>query len=490
MDHTTSRRDFLKQALAAAAAATSPVDLIAASGNVGARRRPAKKVVVVGAGLAGLSAAYELTRAGHDVTILEARTRPGGRVHTLREPFSDGLYAEAGAARIPDNHHWTLKYARLFGLKLDPFYPSLLADALCVRGTRIAVAPGAKPDLGQAPLDLTEEERRLGFDGMFEKYVVATAKRLGDVNAPGWPTASIGEYDRMTGTEFLRKQGASPDAVALLELPFSTPRDDDTSALWLLREVALDLDSKRLYKIRGGNDLLPKAFAARLADKILYGAPVARIEHDERRVRVVFLQGGASRTLAADRVICTIPFPVLRRIEIAPDLTPEKRRAIEELRYDSVTRVYLQSKRRYWERDGFNGFAITDAPEEVWHPTFDQAGTRGILLSYMFDAQARRVGAMREGERVDHILAHVETIFPGMREHVEGGVSKCWDEDEWARGAYALARPGQMRELFPHVARPEGRVHFAGEHTSAWNGWMQGALDSGHRAAREVDEAA
>src|SRR5215204_4115864 len=119
------RRDFLQQAVITAAALSAPpLKTFAASQGLQRRGAP-KKVVVIGAGLAGLSAAYELSHAGHDVTVLEARTRPGGRVYTLRDPFAEGLYAEAGATRIPNHHHFTIKYAELFGLTLDPFEPDL-----------------------------------------------------------------------------------------------------------------------------------------------------------------------------------------------------------------------------------------------------------------------------------------------------------------------------------------------------------------------------
>jgi monoamine oxidase len=129
-----------------------------------------KKVLVVGAGLAGLVAAYELTQAGHDVTVLEAQLRPGGRVQTVREPFSDGLYTEAGAARIPDNHDLTLHYAKHFGLTLVPFFPNNLARVFRIGGKRIKSASWTDLDLSQVPLNLTAEERRMGMAGLLQKY--------------------------------------------------------------------------------------------------------------------------------------------------------------------------------------------------------------------------------------------------------------------------------------------------------------------------------
>src|SRR5262245_35366155 len=169
MRESIRRRDFLKQpAVAAATLSSSSLDTFAFLQRNLERRGAPKKVIIVGAGLAGLSAAYELTQAGHDVTVLEARTRPGGRVHTLRDPFADGLYADAGAARIPDHHHFTLQYAELFGLKLDPFQPVDLPSIYHVRGKRIRVTRGQNMEW---PYDLSAEERTLGLDGMRQKYI-------------------------------------------------------------------------------------------------------------------------------------------------------------------------------------------------------------------------------------------------------------------------------------------------------------------------------
>jgi len=141
---------------ATATLSLSPLATFALDNRSLERRGAAKRVIIVGAGLAGLSAAYELTQAGHDVTVLEARPRVGGRVHTLRDPFPEGLYAEAGATRVPNHHHFTIRYAELFGLTLDPFEPLDVPSVYHVRGQRIQVTPGQKVEW---PYDLTSEER-------------------------------------------------------------------------------------------------------------------------------------------------------------------------------------------------------------------------------------------------------------------------------------------------------------------------------------------
>jgi len=484
------RRDFLKQTAGAAGALSASTLNTFAFGQRSLERRGApKKVIIIGAGLAGLSAAYELTQAGHDVTVLEARTRPGGRVHTLRDPFAEGLYAEAGAARVPNHHHFTLKYVELFGLKLDPFQPADLPSVYHVRARRIQVTPGQKVDW---PYDLTTEERALGLRGMRQKYIWSMLGELGDVTDPSWPpTEILKKYDQMNRSEFWRSRGASSEAVELLSLGGIDDRIETWSTLFMLRNQALNQKLNQYYKIRGGNDLLPKAFANRLSEKIHYAAPVVRIEQSAKGVIAVFLHAGSHHTLTGDYLICAVPFTVQKDIEVAPPFSVEKQRAIEQLPYLSASKVFLLTKNRFWVSDGQSGFATTDLPiSQVWDMTYKQPGTRGILQAFPLSLHSRRVTGMSEKERVNFALQQVEMIYPGIREHFEGGVTKCWDEDEWALGASAYYKPGQFSSLLPHVSRPEGRIYFAGEHTSVWiDGWMQGALESGNRAAHEVNSA-
>jgi monoamine oxidase len=361
---------------------------------------PAKKVLVLGAGMAGLVAAYELSNLGHDVTVLEARTRPGGRVHTLREPFSDGLFAEEGAARIPDNHDLTLKYVKEFELPLEPFYPQRLNALRFDRGRREEV-----------PID--------GFT------------------------------DAMTG-HFGGDLGGNPE---------------------------------RWRKIKGGTDLLPKAFADKLGAKIQYGSPVVRIDQDEKEARVVFRKSGQPQTLTADRVLCTIPFSVLRNIEL-PALSSRKRDLIKNTHYDAVARVYLQMKNRVWEDKGFNGFVFTEGAIEIWEPTWNQPGPRGILMTYARPGEAERITNLKENERIATTLKQLDGMFGGLRETFERGATKCWLDDEWSRGAWGFVGFGN----YLSASAADGRIHFAGEHLSPWSSWMQGALWSGLRAVKEIDE--
>jgi monoamine oxidase len=485
------RREFLKQTvLGAAALSASSINSFAFGQRTLERTGAPKKVIIIGAGLAGLSAAYELTQVGHDVTVFEARTRPGGRVYTLRDPFPEGLHAEAGATRVPDNHNFTIRYCELFGLALDPFEPTNVPSLYYVRGQRIRVTPGQKVNW---PYDLNSEERVLGLSGMRQKYIWSMLGELGDVTDPSWPPPDlIKKYDQMNRSDFWRSRGASPEAVALMSVGGIDDRVESWSTLFMLRNQALHQKSTRHYKIRGGTDLLPKAFASRLTNKIFYGAPVVRIEQNAKAVTARFRQAGGYQTMTGDYLICAVPFSVQKNIEVAPAFSVEKQRAIEQLPYLSASKIFLQTKDRFWTNEGLSGFAMTDLPiGQVWDMAYVQPGRRGILQAFPISLHSRRVTDMSENKRINFALAQVEIIYPAMRNQFEGGVTKCWDEDEWARGASAYYKPGHFASLLPYVARPEGRIHFAGEHTSVWiDGWMQGALESGNRVAREVNNAA
>jgi monoamine oxidase len=242
--------------------------------------------------------------------------------------------------------------------------------------------------------------------------------------------------------------------------------------------------AERWQKIKGGTDLLPKAFARRLEGKIIYGAPVVKIDQDANAARVVFTKAGAQQTLSSDTVLCTIPFSVLRNISL-PALSSRKRDAIKRTQYDAVSRVYVQTKNRFWQERGLNGFAFTKGAIEIWQPTWNQPGPRGILMTYARPGEAERITKLKENERIETTLSQLDAIFAGVRGNFERGATKCWLEDEWARGAWGLVRFTD----FATAMVQDGRIHFAGEHLSAWVSWMQGALSSGLRAVKEIDEA-
>ncbi len=477
-----TRRAVLRAGLAAAAGAALPW-------RATADERPGgRRVLVLGAGLAGLAAALELVASAHDVVVLEARARPGGRVFTLREPFADGLHAEAGAATVFDVHALTLKYLRLAELELDPLPSAHLASLVDLDGRRVEVRADGHADWGLA---LAPHERGLTRRELWERYVGGLLEDLSTLDEPF--SARLGAWDDHTFAELLRRRGASPDALRLLRLgapDLLGEGIDETSAACALQEFAHRARVKSVFTVRGGSDLLPRALARLLGARVRYGCAVTGVEQDERGARVHGLRGGARFTLSADRVVCALPFSVLRHVDVSPALSPAKRRAIDELPYTSVTRVYAQVSRRFWLEAGHSGVVLSGRERaSVFDRAPNQPGPRGILEAFSAGPLARRLTAMSERERQSALLDDLRRWHPALADHYEGGASYAWDADPWARGAYTWLRPGQLSAIGAHVPRPEGRLHFAGEHTSAWAGWMQGALESGERAAREVRDA-
>lgn len=489
-----TRREFLWKSLLGAGAlsawglpgleaVTNSLPSTAAEGSAG------KRVVILGAGLAGMVAALELLGAGHDVTLLEASLRPGGRVHTLREPFSDGLYAEAGAGRVPEWHDLTLRYIKQFGLEseLEPYRPSQGIEITYLRGKRIRLKAGQPLALANLPFDFSAEERSLTDDDLEARYWDPYLKMMGNPSAADRPSAELAKLDSLTWPEAMRRMGASKSAVDLL---VALNGFANNSALDFFRDQLGHRGAKSMSHIRGGNDRLPRAMAAQLSDKIRYGAEVVRIEQRAASVMVSCREAGGLHQLEADRVICTIPFPVLRRLEIVPGFSPVKREVIEKLYLDPVVRVYAQTRRRFWEDEGLNGFASTDDPVEIWQPTFSQPGRRGIVHTYLEDGLTLKISQLPVTDRIAHSMEVLERVFPGMRENTEGIYQWSWADQPFARGAYTVSFVGQVLAWGKTAREPEGRIHFAGEHASAFPGWMQGAIESGLRAAREVHTAA
>jgi monoamine oxidase len=487
MAYKVLRRTFLKNSIVSGAAlALAPPFLARRAARAGPVGR-SQKVIVVGAGIAGLTAAYELMNAGHDVTVLEARMRPGGRVHTLRDEFSDGLYAEGGAYDFSDAYTLLQHYIRLFNLPVeetDAAEKRIDAnDVFYLRGKRYVVAAGTSPDW---PYQLSKEERKLGPEGLWNRYMAVASGQIRDPLTPDWPDAAARKLDAGTVNEFLRKQGASEGVISLLQM---ASLGEDFSYVSALQDVMWQTffdRGKTWSKLRGGNDQLPKAFAEKLGTRMHYGAEVRRVTQDKEKVTLSVSRAGQLEQVEAERVVLTIPFSVLRGVELDSSFPPQKRSVIANLQYYPLTRIYLQSRSRFWTQQGTSGSADTDLPiRTIVDHTSSQPGTRAILGTETSGPNARVVTGMTPEERLRWGLANVSKVFPEMGENFEGGTSIVWDQEPWSIGAAAYYAPGEMTTMFPHVATVEGRVHFAGEHTSTLF-VMEGAAQSGVRVAHEI----
>lgn len=488
MSNSMNRRQFIRGlGLSTAALALMPnIARATKRGGLTLESSP-KNVVILGGGLAGLSAAYELKKIGHTVTILEARKTPGGRVRTLRN-FSDGLYAEGGPIAFPQNHTFTAGYAQELGLPIRFSFKIGFDSVAHINGQIFRIGSGSNT----VPLDLKPGERQAGVFQLPMYYLEKYMRDVGNPRRANWPPDSLRDIDALSLKQFLEQEGASPaaiDIIAASQLGLLGYGIDGLSAMDAAVTEAIATDSA-FYEFVNGNDELPFALKKKVKKQFLKQAVVQRIEQTENGVIVTYTQGGETLTITADRVICTIPFPVLKNIDVFPAFSAEKQQAINELKLTPVTRTYLQFRNRMWEADKLDGYGITDLDiQNTYSPTLTQLGTRGILTSYTGGQRALDLGAMSESDRQDLVLRQMRSLFGRVDKQYESGTSQIWHEDPWTKGAFTYFEPGQMSTLLPIAQRPEGRIHFAGEHTSAWHGWMNGALESGNRAASEVNSA-
>jgi monoamine oxidase len=464
------------------------------------------KVVILGAGVAGLTAAYELGRAGYGVQLLEARSFPGGRAQTARRGFTDvdvngvrqvcdfdeGLYINIGPWRIPYWHRSTLHYVRRFKVPVELFNND--NDAAYVfmekgqgplsgkpvrKGMIAADARGYTAELmaklatrGDLDAALSPVDRQLFIDYLVGEGRLSGADRK-YLGTPGrgydvWPGAGV---DPGPG------KPAPPFAFA----------DVMDSRLWAVLSSVSEIDQQRtMFEPVGGMAEIPKAFARNIPDGVIrYGARVERIRQGPHGVSVAFTgSDGKPGEAAGDYLICTIPLSVLKTIPM--DASKPFRAAMQDVAYAPVNKIGLQMRRRFWEEDHwiYGGHVINDIPGigAISLPSSGWMGEKGVVLGYYaFGAEAVKVSLKSPEERAKFAVAAGQRVFPQYAESFETAFSKCWHLDPLNLGGWAEWSDEGRRTAYPLLCEPDGRIYLSGEHLSYLGGWQAGGIESAWR---------
>lgn len=458
-----------------------------------------KKIIIIGAGMAGLVSSSLLKQAGHNVTILEATDRVGWRVYTLRGDLRDGQYLEAGAMRIPHTHLLVLEYIKKFKLPVNRFFNSTPNDIIYIKGSKTRFkAYEQNPDILSFPV--SPQEKGKTAKELLQLAIKPVTDFIEQNPKRNWPWV-IKELDKYSMDTYLRYNPfgvtLSPGAIEMIKVILTLEGLMELSFLELLRELLiLFTPDITFYEITGGNDQLPKAFTTQLKDDIFYGQKVRKIVQHDNQVTIHSVHKILEPfQITGDLAIVTIPFSVLQFVEIEPrnSFSENKWKAIRELNYAGSTKTGIQFKNRFWEREGlYGGQTVTDLPiKYIQYPSHNLGiqGSGVILGSYTWEADAVPWDSLENDDRLEYVLKNLATIFgKQVFSEFQAGVSHSWVRYPYSAGAFTMFKPEQVKELTPYISTPEGRVHFAGEHASTTHAWIEGAIESGIHAAYEVND--
>ena len=482
-----------------------------------------RKVAVIGAGMSGMVVASLLRRAGYEVSIFEANTRIGGRIKTIRSPFSPGLFGEAGAMRLVTSYQLVFKYIEMFGLETFPFinHDEKGNELIFVNGVRVTRNeyeadpdrlgfPTVGGERGRTAQDLWAGSET--SEGALQpiQRIIDPAKG-GQATLANWATV-IEQYGHYSVRGYLKEVAQySEGAIEMVEVMLNL---ESRSNLSLIQQIVETLDhdpSSQYFGITGGMDRLPLAFADHLrCDGVQFHLNHMLVGLDRAAAPVAMtFQAGEGQALnrpygagipapprhtkfEADAVVLTVPFPMMRYLDVKPPFSQEKRKAIRELNYNAATKIFLEFDDRFWEKnDGiFGGQTITDlASRFIYYPStgFRDDGGGVVISSYVWATEARGWDSLTEKQRVELSLNDVARIHGDyIRDHFVVGTSQSWLVDDFSMGEAAMLAPGQIQELEGTIPFPEGDVYFAGDATSFKIAWIEGAIEAGIRVALQI----
>lgn len=467
-----SRRDVLKAALAASAGV-----LIASCASRPSRKSSSNaRVLIVGAGFAGLACAHELSNAGFDVCVLEARRRVGGRVMSLRD-FVPGKYVEGGGELIGSNHSTWLAFAQRFELSfLDTAEDEDAESPIFLRGHRLSKSEAE--DLYHA-LDATARQMN------------ALAEPID--SAEPWKSAGALALDRQSCAQWIAALDASDLCKHALDVEWTTNNGVATERQSLLAQLAQvkggGLEKywtdTELYRCAGGNDQLATAIANELgSERLRLGCAVRSIRVDDSHVRA---ESGDGATFYADHLVLCIPPSVWQRIEFTPALP-----SILQPQMGTSIKYIASLTKRYWSERGMSADALSDGDvASTWEATRGQLGDDRAALTCFSSGPSADVCRKRTGEeRQGAYRSALEELLPGFGEHFTSARFMDWPSDPWTLAGYSFPAPGEVTTIAPLWRTGLGRLQFAGEHTSTrFPGYMEGALESGVAAARNIVHA-
>ena len=481
-NHIT-RRSFIKRTSAASSlAALSPLSI----SSIFQSSSDDKRIIVIGAGLAGLSCAYELDQAGLNVILIEARSRPGGRVRTYRDPFADNLYAEMGAEYVDSTDSFVKRYCKKFGLKV---LPAKQYDGVYVRGRRLSMK-GIQSEKDSLPFEGIQKGKLFGQEVQYIQKWIDLVKQKGETSP------EVLALDNISVEEVLKKGGAPKDIIDLYTYTNATEATSVPSRMSALNMILANSRTSAFSentvegRIFGGNDQLPKAFAKRLGTKIKYNRSLQSLAFNSKRITANVIEDEKPKSIKAIKCVLALPASILRSVKIDPGFSSEKTNCIQKQQYGHVMKIAMQYRKRFWDENNSIGQRVfTDTPlRRIYHFSIDQPGPRGILLTFTSGEDAKKIGRFNENRRMKVAQNTCKNIWPEAPKYWENGITKYWNEDPFIKASYSLAGVGQKgyREI---LAKSEGPVHFAGEHTALHRASMNGAIESGLRVAQEVKKA-